>query len=79
MRNIFQACFNAYKNDSESPLTDQAALKSLKFSPRLFEIKLSQRMESTMYIEDANVFVTTEGESARFLNFHSGKLSTVTI
>jgi hypothetical protein len=29
-------------------------------------------MESVAYIEDANLFVVTEGESARCVNFHSG-------
>lgn len=74
MRNVFQACFNSYKQDNEAPLSDKAILKYMKFSPRLFEIKLSHRMESVAYIEDANLFVVTEGESARCLNFHSGNV-----
>ncbi|ELT88966.1 hypothetical protein CAPTEDRAFT_195875 [Capitella teleta] len=72
MRNVFQACFNSYKQENESPLSDKAILKHMKFSPRLFEIKVSHRMESVAYIEDANLFVVTEGESARCVNFHSG-------
>ena len=72
MRNVFQACFNSYKQDSESAISDKTVLKYMKFSPRLFEIKLSHRMESVAYIEDANLFIVTEGESARCVNFHSG-------
>ena len=73
MRNIFQACFNTYKSDPEHELSDMDSVKGMKFSPRLFEIKLSQRMESVTYIEDANLFVVAEGEAARFSNFRSGK------
>ena len=71
MRNIFQLCFNTYKSDTENKLTDAKALK-MKFSPRLFEIKLSQRVETVAFIEDANLFVVIEGDAARCLNFHTG-------
>ena len=73
VRSIFQACYNTYKTDEESNLTDLSAVKSMKFSPRLFEIKLSQRMEVAAFVQDANLFVITEGEAARVVNFHSGK------
>ncbi|CAH1779922.1 unnamed protein product [Owenia fusiformis] len=72
LRNIFQACFNTYKSENESRLSDKACLKLLKFSPRLADIKLSHRLETVMYLEEPNVFVTVEGEAARTLNFHSG-------
>ncbi|XP_064641269.1 uncharacterized protein LOC135496080 isoform X2 [Lineus longissimus] len=72
MRSIFQQCFNRYKNESESKINDNLALKSLKFSPRLFEIKISKRLESAVFIEDANIFVITEGDASRCVNFHSG-------
>lgn len=72
MRNIFQACYNSYKWTGETKLSDTDALKNMKFSPRLFEIKLAERMENVVYIEDANLFAVTEGEAARFLNFRSG-------
>ncbi len=73
MRSIFQACYNKYKPPSESALSDMDALKCMKFSPRLFEIRLSERIESAAYVQDANLFVITEGEATRCLNFHSGK------
>ena len=38
------------------------------------EIKLSQRMEVAAFVQDANLFVITEGEAARVVNFHSGKV-----
>ena len=72
MRNIFQACYNAYRPNDEPTLSDQAALQKMKFSPRLFEIKLHHRMENVAYIEDANLFVVTEGEASRCLNFNTG-------
>jgi len=73
MRSIFQSCFNRYKSPSEPALTESSAVKYMKSSPRLFEIKLSHRMESVAYIEDANIFVVVEGESARRLNFNAGR------
>lgn len=73
MRNIFQECFNKYRvSCDETPLSDTSAIKQIKFSPRLFEIKLMQRMESAAYIEDANIFVVAEGEATRRVNFDSG-------
>ncbi|KAI0217109.1 hypothetical protein LSAT2_030982 [Lamellibrachia satsuma] len=72
MRNIFQACHNVYKPDSEPSITDNCALRMMKFNPRLFEVKLSQRMVNVTYIEDVDFFVVTEGEAARWVNFHSG-------
>ncbi|XP_013387085.1 uncharacterized protein LOC106165791 [Lingula anatina] len=72
MRNIFKECFNTYKTDTESKITDLQALKKLKFSPRLFEIKLCWRRETVMYLEDEDIVVTCEGDAARTLNFHSG-------
>ena len=73
MRNIFQACYNTYRPDDEPELTDHAALKTMKYSPRLFDIKLHNRIESVSYIEDANLFVVTEGEASRCVNFNTGK------
>ena len=72
MRNIFQACHNVYKLESEPAITDNYALRTMKFNPRLFEVKLSQRMVNVTYIEDADFFVVTEGETARWVNFRSG-------
>lgn len=45
----------------------------MKFSPRLFEIKLSQREETVAYYEDFDMFVLAEGDSARSYNFHTGQ------
>ena len=73
MRSIFQVCYNTYKSDTEPILTDKQATRNMKFSPRLFEVKLSQRLENVVYVEDGDVFVVTEGEAARYSNFHSGK------
>ena len=73
MRNIFQACYNAYKPENEPELSDQTAMKGMKFSPRLFEIKLHHRKENVAYIEDANLFVVTEGEASRCVNFNTGR------
>lgn len=72
MRNIFQECYNKYRLSCETGLSDSAAVKSIKFSPRLFEIKLLQRMEAAAYIEDADIFVISEGLAARRVNFDSG-------
>ena len=73
MRNIFQACHNVYKPDSEPPISDNCALRLMKFNPRLFEVKLSQRMVNVTYVEDVDFFVVTEGEAARWVNFRSGE------
>ena len=72
MRNIFLKCFNTYKSDSESSLSDSFALKHMKFSPRLFEVKLSQRVETAAYFQDTDTFVVAEGEAARCYNIHTG-------
>ncbi|XP_067651778.1 uncharacterized protein [Haliotis asinina] len=72
MRNIFMKCFNTYKSNSEHSLSDSFALKLMKFSPRLFEIKLSQRLETVAYFEDSDTFVVAEGDAARCYNFHTG-------
>ena len=72
MRSIFQVCFNTYRDDKETSLNDMTAIKYLKFSPRLFEINYSQRMEPVGFIQESNMFVVTEGEAARCLNFNSG-------
>lgn len=72
MRNIFLKCFNTYKSESESALSDSYALKHMKFSPRLFEVKLSQRMETAAYFQDTDTFVVAEGEAARCYNIHTG-------
>ena len=73
MRGIYQVCFNKYKSRRENKITDKIAMKYLKFSPRLFEIKLSQRLDNIAYFQDTDMFVTTEGEAASYLNFHTGK------
>ncbi|XP_059164437.1 uncharacterized protein LOC131947288 [Physella acuta] len=72
MRNIFLKCFNTYKSESEPRLSDPMAVKHMKFSPRLFEVKLSQRVETTAYFQDTNMFVAAEGEAARCYNIHTG-------
>lgn len=72
MRNIFLKCFNTYKSSDEPSISDSYCLNNMKFSPRLFEIKLSQRMESVAYIADCDVFVITEGEASRYYNFNTG-------
>ena len=73
MRNIFLKCFNQYKVDSEPSISDSYALNHMKFSPRLFEIKLSQRCETVAYFNDYDTFVLAEGEAAMYFNFHTGK------
>ena len=72
MRSIFHVCFNTYRTEAETEITDMEAVKSLKFSPRLFEIKLAHRMESVAFIQESNLFIVSEGDAARRLNFHSG-------
>ena len=56
----------------ENIVTDKIAMKYLKFSTRLFEIKLSQRIDNIAYFQDTDMFVSTEGEAATHLNFHTG-------
>ena len=73
MRNIFQVCFNTYKNEEDTRLSDAVALRQLKFSPQLFEIHLAHRLQNAVYFQDTDTFVTSEGESARNLNFHTGE------
>ncbi|ESO81962.1 hypothetical protein LOTGIDRAFT_170498 [Lottia gigantea] len=73
MRNIFIKCFNTYKSEVESSISESTALKTLKFSPRLFEIKLSQRLETVVYFKETDTFLIAEGEAARCTNFHTGK------
>ncbi|KAL3860230.1 hypothetical protein ACJMK2_010384 [Sinanodonta woodiana] len=72
MRNIFLKCYNTYKTEDEPNISDSYALNNIKFSPRLFEIKLSQRLESVAYIVDCDMFVVAEGESCRSCNFNTG-------
>ncbi|CAG5132969.1 unnamed protein product [Candidula unifasciata] len=72
MRNIFVKCFNACKWPVEAQLEDAWAWKHLQFSPRLFDIKLFQRLETVAYFQDSNMFVMAEGEAARCCNFHTG-------
>ena len=72
MRNIFLKCYNTYKCQSEATLSETTAIKHLKFSPRLFELKLFQRLHTVAYFEDDDMFVIVEGESARCCNFHTG-------
>ena len=72
MRNIFMKCFNTYKSESETSLSEAFALKYMKFSPRLFEVKLSERVETVAYFQDTDTFVVCEGEAARCYNVHTG-------
>ncbi|XP_062572350.1 uncharacterized protein LOC134234314 isoform X2 [Saccostrea cucullata] len=72
MRNIFLKCFNLYKMGYEQSLSESYALNHMKFSPRLFEIKLSQRCETVAYFHDCDTFVLAEGEAALSFNFHTG-------
>ncbi|XP_070197501.1 uncharacterized protein [Littorina saxatilis] len=72
MRNIFIKCFNSCRASSESELNETWALRNMKFSPRLFDIKLFQRRETVAYFEDADMFVCAEGEAARCYNFQTG-------
>lgn len=65
-------CFNLYKMGYEQSLSESYALNHMKFSPRLFEIKLSQRCETVAYFHDCDTFVLAEGEAALSFNFHTG-------
>ena len=73
MRNIFIKCFNTCRTPAESELSETWALRNMKFSPRLFDIKLFQRRETVAYFEDADMFVLAEGEAARCYNFQTGR------
>lgn len=72
MRNIFMKCFNTFRSDNEAKLAESEALKNMKFSPRLFEIKLFQRHESVAYYSDPDIFILAEGDAARCYNFSTG-------
>ena len=72
MRNIFQVCYNTYRNSNDAYLTDRQALRQLTFSPRLFEVKLSVRTECATYLQECDTFVACEGEAARYCNLHTG-------
>ncbi|KAL4222882.1 hypothetical protein ACF0H5_018922 [Mactra antiquata] len=72
MRNVFLKCFNTYKSSEEASISDSFCLNNMKFSPRLYEIKISQRIESVAYISDNDLFIITEGEASRSLNFNTG-------
>lgn len=72
MRNIFMKCFNTFRSDNEAKLAESEALKNMKFSPRLFEIKLFQRYESVAYYSDPDIFILAEGDAARCYNFSTG-------
>ncbi|KAL4225399.1 hypothetical protein ACF0H5_016089 [Mactra antiquata] len=72
MRNVFLKCFNTYKLSDEASISDSFCLNNMKFSPRLYEIKISQRIENVAYISDNNLFIITEGEATRSLNFNTG-------
>ncbi|XP_076449291.1 uncharacterized protein LOC143285758 [Babylonia areolata] len=72
MRNIFIKCFNTCRASSEKEVSETWALRHMKFSPRLFDIKLFQRRETVAYFEDADMFVLAEGEAARCYNIHTG-------
>lgn len=72
MRNIFLKCFNTYKRSDEKTISDSYCLNHMKFSPRMYEIKLSQRMETVAYISDCDLFIIAEGEASRSCNFNTG-------
>jgi hypothetical protein len=72
MRNIFLKCFNTYKLSDEASISDSYCLNNMKFSPRLYEIKLSQKIENVVYIEDCDLFIITEGDASRSCNFNTG-------
>lgn len=66
-------CFNTFRSDNEAKLAESEALKNMKFSPRLFEIKLFQRHESVAYYSDPDIFILAEGDAARCYNFSTGQ------
>ena len=69
---MFQVCFNKYRDQMEAYFSVKMSRTILQFSQRLFEIKYSQRMEPVGFIQESNMFVVTEGEAGRCLNFYSG-------
>jgi len=77
MRNIFLKCFNTYKREEEASVSDSYCLNNMKFSPRLYELKISQRAECVAYISDSDLFVIIEGEAARSLNFNTGNFCNI--
>lgn len=79
MRNIFTKCFNTYKSPEEKAASESYVLNRMTFSPRLFEIKLSQKCETVAYFDDSDMFVITEGEAARAYNVNTGKVLNVVV
>lgn len=71
MRNIFRTCYDHLRYDDEK--IPEEVVHKMKFSPRLYEIKLQYRIENSVFIEDANLFVAVEGEASCNLNFQTGK------
>ncbi|XP_033754983.1 uncharacterized protein LOC117337937 isoform X1 [Pecten maximus] len=72
MRNIFLKCFNTYKLKSEPGLSESFVLNHMKYSPRLFEVRYTQKCETVAYFDDCDMFVVVEGEAALSCNFHTG-------
>ncbi|OWF45512.1 uncharacterized protein LOC110456940 [Mizuhopecten yessoensis] len=72
MRNIFLKCFNTYKLKSEPGLSESFVLNHMKYSPRLFEVRYTQRYETVAYFDDCDMFVVVEGDAALSCNFHTG-------
>ncbi|XP_069113565.1 uncharacterized protein [Argopecten irradians] len=72
MRNIFLKCFNTYKLKTEPCLSESFVLNHMKYSPRLFEVRYTQRCETVAYFDDCDMFVVVEGEAALSCNFHTG-------
>ncbi|XP_005105380.2 uncharacterized protein LOC101848604 [Aplysia californica] len=72
MRNIFVRCYNLCRCETEPELSDAWAIRHLQFSPRLYDIKLFQRLETVAYFQETDMFVLVEGEAARCCNFHTG-------
>ena len=66
-------CFNTFRSENEAKLAESEALKNMKFSPRLFEIKLFQRHESVAYYSDPDIFILAEGDAVRCYNFSTGQ------
>lgn len=74
MRNIFTKCFNTFRFENETKLAESEALKNMKFSPRLFEIKMFQRQENVAYFSDPDIFILAEGDAAMCYNFSTGEV-----
>ncbi|GAB1598133.1 uncharacterized protein LOC106870828 isoform X1 [Argonauta hians] len=72
MRNIFTKCFNTFRLENETKLAESEALKNMKFSPRLFEIKMFQRQENVAYFSEPDIFILAEGDAAMCYNFSTG-------